>query len=67
MISMRNKKNHPSIIIKYPSYLELCSSFEASQGNGSTEGHNVCFHETHVVTPPSNNLITFNLIYFTIF
>ena len=24
MVSMRNKKNYPSIIIKYPSYLELC-------------------------------------------
>ena len=24
MVSMRNKKNYPSIIIKYSSYLELC-------------------------------------------
>ena len=23
-VSMRNKKNYPSVIIKYPSYLELC-------------------------------------------
>ena len=26
MVLMRNKKNCPSIIIKYPSYLELCQS-----------------------------------------
>ena len=24
MVSMRNKKNYPSIIMKYPSYIELC-------------------------------------------
>ena len=24
MASMRNKKNYPSVIIKYSSYLELC-------------------------------------------